>query len=355
MEIKFNLNWQLNNGDELTIDPILFQLLAEIQQQGSLKQATDKANVSYRFAWGLLTKWEQFLKQPLVILERGRGANLSPIGEKLLNANIQLQARFSPDLDNFATQFKQEFESVLINDEPSPLNIFASHGIAIDTLRELINQQKSFKLDLHFHGSLASLRALDKGECDIAGFHIPDGKMAKKIIPKYLEILDQQQHQLIYVVKRQQGLMMQSGNPKNISSLKSLANDNIRFINRQTDSGTRLLFDQLLQAENISPTQVTGYQHEEFTHMAVAAMIASGVADVGFGIAPMAEKFNLDFIPLIWEHYCLAVPRKIAHDSRITKIIALLQSDAFKQSLAGSAGYDTTQTGKTIGFKKLFS
>lgn len=84
-------------------------------------------------------------------------------------------------------------------------------------------------------------------------------------------------------------------------------------------------------------------------------MIASGVADVGFGIAPMAEKFNLEFHPLIWEHYCLAVPRKIAHDSRVAKIISILQSETFKQSLSGSSGYDTTQTGLTIGFTKLFS
>lgn len=355
MDIKINFEWQVNNGEDLTIDPILFQLLAEIQQQGSLKQATAKTNVSYRFAWGLLTKWEVFLNQPLVILERGRGASLSPIGVKLLNANLQLQARFSPDLDNFATQFKQEFESSLIQDSSSSLNIFASHGLAISSLRDLINQQNSFKLDLHFHGSLESLRALNNGDCDIAGFHIPVGKIAKQLIPQYLKLLDQEQHQLIYVVKRNQGLMVQHGNPKAISSLTSLTNDNIRFINRQPDSGTRLLFDQLLQADNISPEQINGYQHEEFTHMAVAAMIASDVADAGFGIAPIAEKFNLGFLPLMWEHYCLAIPRAIAHDKRIAKIIDLLQSEQFKQSLSSSTGYDTSRSGISIGFKKLFS
>ena len=354
MDIKFDLNWKISNDQELDVDPVLFQLLEEIQRLGSLKQATDKAKVSYRFAWGLLAKWEAFLKQPLVILERGRGASLSVIGEKLLHANLQLQARFTPEMDNFATQLKQELESVLVNDDVSSLNIFASHDMAIDSLRELINKQSTFKLDLHFHGSLESLRALGKGECDIAGFHIPDGKIAKHIIPKYLEYLDQEKHQLIYVVKRNQGLMIQPGNPKNISSFKSLTDSNIRFINRQTDSGTRLLFDQLLSSENIDPKQITGYEHEEFTHMAVAAMIASGVADAGFGIAPMAEKFNLEFLPLMWEHYCLAVPRKIAHDHRIATIITLLQSESFKQSLAGSSGYDTAQTGNTIGFKKLF-
>lgn len=257
MDVKLNLNWQITNDETLSIDPVLFKLLAAVQQYGSLKRATDKVNVSYRFAWGLVSKWEKFLKEPLVILERGRGASLSPVGKKLLHANLQLQARFSPDLDNFATQFKQEFESVLISDESSSLNIFASHGIAIGSLRDLINQQKSFKLDLHFHGSLESLRALNKGECDIAGFHIPAGPIAKQLIPKYLELLDQEQHQIIYVVKRNQGLMTQAGNPKNISSLKSLTNENINFINRQPDSGTRLLLDQLLQKEGIDPEKLS--------------------------------------------------------------------------------------------------
>ena len=355
MEIKLDINWQINNGDQLKLDPILFQLLTEIKQQGSLQKATDNTKVSYRFAWGLLTKWQTFLGLPLVILERGRGASLSPVGEKLLHLNIQLQARFSPDLDNFATQFKRELESLLTTDNTSaPLKIYASHGLAIGCLRDLINQQNKFKLDLHFHGSLESLHALDKGDCDIAGFHIPTGPIAKQLIPRYLEVLDQERHQLIYVVKRKQGLMMQSGNPKNISSLTSLTADNVRFINRQPDSGTRLLFDQLLSSENIDPKQISGYQHEEFTHMAVAAMIASNAADVGFGIAPMAEKFNLEFLPLMWEHYCLAVLRQLAHDARVASVVTLLQSDEFKQRLIGSAAYDLTQASNTIGFKKLF-
>jgi putative molybdopterin biosynthesis protein len=356
MKINLDINWQIDNGEQLKIDPLLFQLLTEIKKQGSLQKATAKTNVSYRFSWGLLTKWQNFLQQPLVILERGRGARLSPIGEKLLNLNIQLQARLTPELDNFATQSKRELESLLLNDNNSaPLKIYASHGLAIGCLRDLINQQNTFKLDLHFHGSLESLHALEKGDCDIAGFHIPTGSIAKHLIPRYLEVLDQEKHQLIYVVKRKQGLMMQDGNPKNISSLSSLTAENIRFINRQIDSGTRLLFDQLLKSENIDATNINGYQHEEFTHMAVAALIASDVADVGFGIAAIAERFNLEFLPLMWEHYCLAVPRHIADDSRVAIVTTLLQSDEFKEALSDSTGYDITQTGNTIGFKKLFA
>lgn len=354
MNIELTFNWQITQSEQQNIDPLLFPLLTEIQQLGSLKRATDKVNVSYRFAWGLLGKWEQLLGQPLVILERGRGAYLSPTGEKLLHANVQLLARFSPELDNFSTQFKREFETLLDKAKTPSLSIFASHGLAVSSLRELINQQSNFKLDLHFHGSLECLRALDNGQCDIAGFHIPIGSLAKNLRPQYLALLDPNEYQLLYVVKRNQGLMFQSEIATTIHTISDLIKPDIRFINRQTDSGTRLLFDQLLEAENIKPNEINGYEHEEFTHMAVAAMIASGAADVGFGIAPMASKFKLEFIPLVWEHYCLAIPNRLVSDERTQQIQELLQSTPFRESLSGFPGYDASHSGNGVTFKQIF-
>lgn len=355
MNIQLSLNWQITQSEQQNIDPVLFPLLSAIHHLGSLKRATDEVKVSYRFAWGLLAKWEQLLGQPLVILERGRGANLSPIGEKLLHANVQLLARFTPELDNFATQFKRDFESLLDKGKKPSLNIFASHGLAISTLRDLINQQSNFKLDLHFHGSLESLRALHSGHCDIAGFHIPIGPLAKNLRSQYLELINAQQHQLIYVVKRNQGLMFKAENATKISAISSLINNDLRFINRQADSGTRLLFDQLLATENIKSNQINGYDHEEFTHMAVAAMIASGAADVGFGIAPMATKFNLEFVPLVWEHYCLAIPINLSKAESAKQIKELLQSTQFRESLLEFSGYDASHSGDNVTFKDIFS
>ncbi|MDB2704997.1 helix-turn-helix transcriptional regulator [Pseudomonadota bacterium] len=351
MEIKLGFSWQIAQQD---IDPILFHLLVLIQREGSLQQATKKAHVSYRFAWGLLNKWQGLLEHPLVILERGRGATLSPAGEALVKANQRLIARFSPELDNISTQFKREFELVLSSQVLPRTTIFASHGLAISALRDIMHQQSDMKLDLHFYGSLESIRSLGLQKCDIAGFHIPEGSIARELSPQYLSILNANSHQLIYVVKRNQGLMTQQGNPKNINNIKSLTKENVEFINRQSDSGTRLLFDQLLKTSAVTPNQIQGYQNEEFTHIAIAAMIASGAADVGFGIAPVAEKFNLAFTPLLWEHYCLAVPISLSNDPHVKQIIAILQSDEFKQKLAGLTGYDTQRSGQLVGFSDVF-
>lgn len=356
MDIKLNFNWQLHQlNDDYNIEPVVFELLELIQQHGSLKKAAEQARVSYRHAWGLLNSWQSRLGQALVILEPGRGAHLSAIGEHLINANLQLKARFQPELDNFSTQFKRELVSLLNQSNKTSLNIFASHGLAIGALRDLINKQTDFKLDLHFHGSLDSLRALESGNCDVAGFHIPIGPIAKPLLPKYLEILNTESYELIYVVKRNQGLIFNLENKKNITGIQSLTQSDIRFINRQSDSGTRLLFDQLLSDTNINPEQINGYDQEEFTHLAVAALVASGAADVGFGIAPMAEQFNLGFLPVIWEHYCLAVPKRIAQDERVQQITTLLKSDAYRQQLTASSGYQCDRSGEIVEFGEIFS
>jgi len=115
-----------------------------------------------------------------------------------------------------------------------------------------------------------------------------------------------------------------------------------------------LLFDQLLDAESIKPDEIDGYNNEEFTHMAVAAMIASGAADVGFGIAPMASKFNLTFIPLVWEHYCLAIPNSLSEDEITTHIKELLSDAPFKSTLSSFPGYDSSHSGDSVTFKDIF-
>lgn len=355
MDIKYQINWLLSlEQQQLAMEPVVFQLLALIQQKGSLKSAAEHAQVSYRHAWGLLNKWQNEFGT-LVILEPGRGAHLSTLGETLLNANTHLNAKFSPDLDNFATECKRELNALLTESNSASLNIYASHGLAVSALRQLINQQSDFKLDLHFHGSLESLYALHNKQCDIAGFHIPIGPLSTSLLPQYLDVLNPAKHDLIYVVKRNQGLMYRADNIKDINSIQSLKNRQLRFINRQENSGTRLLFDQLIASENIKPEHINGYDHEEFTHLAVAALVASGTADISFGIAPMAEKFNLEFIPLVWEHYCLAVPKAIAKDERVLQITALLQTDTFKQSLANTRGYQTRLSGQTVSFDNIFA
>ena len=68
-----------------------------------------------------------------------------------------------------------------------------------------------------------------------------------------------------------------------ISNFADLARDDVRFINRQKGSGTRMLLDYQLAQAGISPTSIAGYKDEEYTHMTVASAVLSGRANVGMG------------------------------------------------------------------------
>lgn len=201
---------------------------------------------------------------------------------------------------------------------------------------------------------MESLLALQNRDCDIAGFHIPIGPLATLLRPQYLNILHPKTHELVYVVRRNQGLMFRPEHKEIIQDIHALTNPELKFINRQADSGTRLLFDQLIKAEHIPTQQITGYDDIEYTHLAVAALVASGMADISFGIASMADKFNLSFLPLVWEHYCLAIPKEISQDETVQDIKLLLQSDRFKEALIDTTGYDTSDSGKTMTFDTIF-
>ena len=351
-DFKIKLNWQL---DDQPIEQSLFILLEGIITSGSLKQACSIAGLSYRSAWGLLTKWEKRLGKPLVHMQKGRGSCLSELGDHLLRAQSQVNARFQPALENEALRIQREFERLLNDAADEKLNIFASHGLAIGVLRDQLKESQSAQIDLHFHGSLESLRALADGQCDLAGFHIPIGPLNTDLRENYLQLLDQNTIQLIYVVRRNQGLMLSKQLAKKITSLQQLADQKVRFINRQSDSGTRILFDQLLELENVPAFSIQGYENEEFTHMAVAAMIASGEADAGFGIAPMADRFQLNFQPVVWEHYCLAVAQDKLQSSAIQHLIRVLQSQEFRQKLNDYRGYQINHSGELVLFDEIFN
>ena len=121
---------------------------------------------------------------------------------------------------------------------------------------------------------------------------------------------------VINLVHREQGLIVQRKNPKSLGGLTDLLREDIIFINRQKGSGTRILLDHELQNLSINSGQIKGYEKEEFTHMAVASMVASGVVDAGLGILSAAKAMNLDFIPITKERYDLAIPYAYFEDRK---------------------------------------
>src|SRR5690606_29958892 len=131
--------------------------------------------------------------------------------------------------------------------------------------------------------------------CELVGFHVPELPGRGRLIEPFRPWLRSRSLRLVRLADRRQGLIVARGNPLGIATLEDLPRLQARFVNRQLGSGTRLAFDALLAAHRIRPAQINGYRHEEFTHAAVAAMIASGAADVAFGIEAAAAQHALSF------------------------------------------------------------
>ncbi len=360
MHISFGLSWFCGEKDQQAIDEALFRLLHAIRDKGSLKRGAEESRLSYRHAWGLLKKWETEFDSPLVTLQRGRnhGASLTALGEKLLQAQQTLSDKFLSEYQAIGEEISLSLLEKIKSNEQHKIKISASHGMAILYLHELLQDSTSVKTELEVHGSLESLRLLNQSNYDVAGFHYPLNdtlnNFSDTLAPLYRQHLNHEKFELMLVATREQGIITDAKNSTKIKTLSDLRKRSVRFINRQLDSGTRTILDQLLVSSNINSKEINGYNNEEFTHVAVAAMIASGAANAGFGIKAAASQFRLNFIPIIKEAYVLAIDRKIPTHTR-SLLRTLLNSSEFKTTVNTYPGYDATNAGIKLDPEYLLS
>jgi molybdate transport repressor ModE-like protein len=346
MTVRFTV--RLASGPE-ALDASLIPLLRAIGAAGSLNQAVATLRLSYRHAWGLLGKAGGVLGQPLVVLERGRGARLSPLGQKLVDAEAAAHRILDRELAGTTQSLNRELAASRRRASTRALTLHASHDLALAALRDLLAGSKDIALELRFRGSLECLADLAQGHCDLAGFHVPDIRGASAAYGRALKL---RSPALIRFVTRRQGLIVAAGNPRNVRSLADLATGGVRFINRQPGSGTRLCFDQLLAAARIRPQKIHGYQVEEFTHAAVAATVASGMADAGFGIEAAARQQGLDFVPLATERYYLAARAGTLARTDVQALLTAIRGPAFRRRVLSLAGYGASGVGETVALRE---
>jgi putative molybdopterin biosynthesis protein len=234
--------------------------------------------------------------------------------------------------------------------EPEAINntivSIGSHDITLDILSdEIRNRGNDIRIASGNVGSLGGLLALKKGTAHMAGCHLLDiqtGEYNISYIRKYLEGVPVH---VFNLVARDQGLIIQEGNPKEVKGIGDLKRDDITFVNRQPGSGTRILFDYKLKKMGIDPARISGYENEEYTHMNVAVSVLNGMADVGLGIMAAARALDLDFIPVIKEQYDLVVPSYFVDDPKIELIIGVARSKEFRERVKGLGGYNPAKSG----------
>jgi len=325
-------------------------LLEAIGATGSLAAAVDARDMSYRAGWGLLRDYGRQLGAPLVVFERGRGARLDDAGARLLEANHAAQRKLVRALASLRIDVGRPETPAPIAE--TPLVMAASHDLALASLRDLAPEDRGPVLDLSFTGSLNALTQFAERRADIAGFHVPTGAKPSDLAP-FRRWLDPRRDRLVDVVLREQGLIVPRGNPSRVRTFRDIAVKKLRFVNRQTGSGTRLLIERLLADAHLDPRTVRGYSHEEFTHPAIAATVASGAADVGFGLRAAAAERGLSFVPLVRERYFLAVRAAEVHTTRLSALLALLRGERFSQVVGALAGYAAPHPGRVVRVSAL--
>jgi molybdate transport repressor ModE-like protein len=321
-------------------------LLLLVSQTGSISQAAAAKGLSYRHAWGLLREIETRLGGALITKSRGRGSVLSELGEAVLRAQRLSNERLDGPLQTLASEVAGELNRRLSR-VTSEIRIYASHGYAVAALVGAL-AAKRIPADIKYRESAEAVSALARGECELAGFHLPIGEFRATCAEIYRPWLDAGRHRLIHLTRRTQGLFLPKGNPKGIRGLHDLARDDIRFVNRQPGSGTRMLLDLALRKIGVDPATINGYATAELTHSAIAAFVASGMADLGFGVQPAAQQFALDFIPVIDEDYLFACERDKLDDAQLGGVLEVLRSDVYRNSVAHLEGYNPLHCGELL-------
>lgn len=225
-----------------------------------------------------------------------------------------------------------------------------SHDNALDVLGNFLKKRHPrFSLSSAHVGSMGGLLALKRGEAHCAGTHLLDEVTQEYNIGFVKKMLEGVPVVLVNLVYRTQGFIVPKGNPKGVKGFQDLARKNIVFVNRQPGAGTRLLTDLYLKKFNIDPREVKGYIHEEFTHMAVAAAVLSGVADTGLAVLSAAQALDLDFIPVAEERYDLAIPGRFYDTPMMEALLSIIRTDrAFRDHIVAMGGYDVTDMGKVM-------
>jgi putative molybdopterin biosynthesis protein len=270
-------------------------------------------------------------------LVRADGLVLMPRGTQGAEAGEQVQVRlYRP---------KAELDKTIF--------CIGSHDMTLDLIAQFLSGYDR-RLASANVGSQGGLVALRRGEAHLAGSHLLNPETGEYNVSYIRQYLPGVPVKVITLVGREQGLLVKHGNPKGVKSLEDLNRQGIgeeagiHFVNRQRGAGTRVLLDYQLNLLGIAAESIIGYTQEEYTHLGVAAAIASGRADCGLGIAAAAQALELDFIPLYQERYDLVIPKEYAESDLLTPLFAVLENREFRSAVAALPGYDVSKMGELV-------
>ncbi|MCX8041396.1 MAG: molybdopterin biosynthesis protein [Thermodesulfobacteriaceae bacterium] len=286
------------------------------------------------------------VKDRYIVSPAGRGAGLlmsvvRADGYLIIPANSEGYSQ-GKEVEVFLWRDKKEIDNTIV--------CIGSHDNTLDLIYNFLRKKyPNYSFSSTHVGSMGGLVAVKKGEAHLAGTHLLDENTGEYNVSFIQKILPEKKVVLINLVYRIQGLIVKKGNPKKIKGFEDLIREDVTFINRQAGSGTRLLLDKHLKELGIDPSQIKGYEKDEYTHMGVAQAVASGRAEVGLGIYAAAKALDLDFIPVTEERYDLLIPQEFLELEMILALLEVIKnSSEFREAVLKLGGYDIRDMGKVM-------
>lgn len=226
------------------------------------------------------------------------------------------------------------------------IRLSGSHDFLVEHFAKQAATALNLQIQPSYIGSLEGLMMLYRGQCDIAAIHLLDPNSQEYNLPFIHQLFVYESILVLRLAARQQGFIVAKGNPKNILDFPDLTRNDVQLVNRQKGAGTRFLLDSKLSSYGINPSEITGYNNEEWNHLSAASYISRGLADVAFGIESAASHLGLDFVPIAKENFDLVFRFTAENKQSLTDLIQYLQSASFKDSLTDLEGYDVSELGK---------
>lgn len=259
--------------------------------------------------------------------------------------------------------YKEQMKSGQVTMKPTPPRTESSEP-ASSSLRQVIISGQDISLDIlanyiekksttirplrSYTGSLNSLVSMYQGNADVVSTHLYDGDTGTYNLPYISKILVGHSYIVLHLLSRWEGFYVAKGNPKNIQTWADFIAPGVTIVNREKGSGARVLIDEQLRLSGITPHTVKGYDTEESSHIGVASKVVSGQADVGVGIEKAARLVDVDFIPVIQEHYDVVILKTAQNAGFIELLQVIVQSESFQSQLSAIGGYDLSRTGQII-------
>jgi putative molybdopterin biosynthesis protein len=229
------------------------------------------------------------------------------------------------------------------------IKVTGSHDFVIEHMLKYAKKElTSLSIIPAYIGSLEGLMTLYRDGSDVAAVHLFDPSTQTYNLPFINQLFVHEQITVLRIAAREQGIIAKKGNPKNIHSFEDLIRKDVTFTNRQKGSGTRFIFDSYLSKYNIDPSEINGYESEEWNHLSTASTVRSGLVDCAFGIRSAAIQLDLEFIPITFEHFDLVFRWTNQNKQALVDLISLIQSPQFLASVKAIEGYDFTQLGTII-------